>query len=81
MLKTVMLFDPAFPAIRNLPSGVAANEIPPLLPPDKPPVGKGPIRDKRPVLGSMENTLTSLLPLLEANKKLPIVPTVTRFDA
>src|ERR1039458_168965 len=82
IVKTVTSFDPAFPAIRNLPSGVAANEIPLVLQsPPEPPFGKRPTRDKAPVVGLMEKALTSLLPLLEANRKFLTVPTVTRFDA
>jgi hypothetical protein len=67
MLKTVMLFESEFPAIRNVPSGVIANDIPEEA---ICPVGKGgPIEVRMPVFGSMEKTLTSLLPSSEANKK------------
>src|SRR5262249_23300829 len=64
MLYTV--FDAPFAAIKNLSSGVTANEIPP--PPAMPPVANGEPGTgvRTPVVGSTEKALTSLLKLLPA---------------
>jgi hypothetical protein len=68
MLKTVIVIDAPFAAIKNLSSGVAVNDIP--TPSATPPVANGePGRAVRtPVAGLMEKTLTLLLPLLAGRR-------------
>jgi len=80
-LYTVIVIDAPLAAIRNLSSGVAANDIP--TPSATPPVGNGdPGTDVRtPVAGLIEKALTLLLPLLAAYRKSLITAVVIRLGA
>jgi|SRR5882672_40517 len=81
MLKAEMLLEPLFPAYRNLPLGVTANEIPPD-PPDPPAANGEPGTEvKSPVVVSIEKPLMLLVPLLETYRKFLLMVAVAVFEA